>query len=41
MTYRAAWGLAVLCFLVAPVGLSNAQDLDPDYEGGQDNEQQE
>ncbi len=29
MTYRAAWGLAVLCLIVAPVGLSNAQDVDP------------
>ncbi len=29
MTYRAAWGLAVLCLFVAPAGLSNAQDVDP------------
>ncbi len=29
MTYRAAWGVAVLCLIVAPAGLSNAQDVDP------------
>ncbi len=29
MTYRAAWGLAVLCLAVAPAGPANAQNVDP------------